>query len=239
VIFTFIVQLKPNQMKKNAMLVIGMLAISMVSFSQAVKDRQVIPVAVNLNQVLRMTIINGGNIEFVFNSIDDYENGLSGAAGNPGDNFYITDFTVASSTRWELSYGSEQATFIGTDDPTHTLALDNVGYSLASTGTHTFDAALGANPAAELWSAPTLGGTVIAGLIAYPQVLITDNTVAVANAGSAAENTFQMVWRCGTAEDDATATPPMNDTDILNQDPSPYPDRYVTNVIFELAAIIP
>ena len=226
-------------MKKNAILVLGLLAISIVSFSQAIKDRQVIPVAVNLNQVLRMTIINGGNIEFAFNSIDDYEFGLSGAAGNPGDNFYITDFNVASSTRWELTYGSEQATFIGTDDPAHTLALDNVGYSLASTGTHTFDAALGGDNTRELWSAPTLGGTVVAGLIVYPQVLITDNTTDAANAGSGADNAFQMVWRCGTAEDDATATPPMNDTDILNQDPSPYPDRYVTNVIFELAAIIP
>lgn len=226
-------------MKKNAMLILGLLAISMVSYSQAIKDRQVIPVAVNLNQVLRMTIINGGNIEFVFNSIDDYEFGLSGAAGNPGDNFYITDFTVASSTRWELTYGSELATFIGTDDPAHTLALDNVGYALASTGTHVFDAALGGDNTRELWSAPTLGGTVIAGLIAYPQVLITDNTTDAANAGAADDNAFQIVWRCGTAEDDATATPPMNDTDILNQDPSPYPDRYVTNVIFELAAILP
>lgn len=226
-------------MKKNAILVLGLLAISMLSFSQAVKDRQVIPVAVNLNQVLRMTIINGGNIEFVFNTIDDYENGLSGAAGNPGDNFYITDFTVASSTRWELTYGSEQATFIGTDDPSNTLALDNVGYTLAATGTHSFDAAFNTDPTAELWSAPTLGGTVVTGLIVYPQILITDNQQAVANAGAGTENAFQMVWRCGTEEADATATPSMNAVDLLNQTTSPYPDRYVTNVIFELAAIIP
>ena len=232
------VQSKLNLMKKNAIFVLGLLAISIVSYSQAVKDRQVIPVAVNLNQVLRMTIVNGGNIEFTFNSIDDYEFGLSGAAGNPGDNFYITDFTVASSTRWELTYGSEQATFIGTDNPANLLALDNVCYTLEATGGHNFDAALGTDPTAELWSVPTLGGTVVAGLIVYPQVLITDNTVAAANAGSGVDNEFQIVWRCGTAEDDATATPPMNDTDILNQDPSPDPDRYVTNVIFELAPIL-
>ena len=225
-------------MKKKVMLIMGMLAIAIVGFSQAVKDRQVIPVAVNLNQVLRMTIINGGNIEFVFNSIDDYENGLSGAAGNAGDDFYLTDFTVASSTRWELSYGSEQTEFVGTDNPTNTLLLDNVGYELVATGTHQFDAALGIDPTAELWSPTTLGGAVVAGLIAYPQVLITDNTTVVANAGSGVENGFQMIWRCGTSEDDVTAVPPMNDTDILNQDPSPDPDRYVTNVIFELAPIL-
>jgi hypothetical protein len=224
-------------MKKKLMLIAGMLTIGIVGFSQAVKDRQVIPVAVNLNQVLRMTIVNGGNIEFVFNSIDDYENGISGAAGNAGDNFYVTDFTVASSTRWALSYGSEQADFIGTDDPTNTLLLDNVGYQLVATGGHSFDAALGVDPTAELWSPTTLGGTVTAGLIAYPQVLITDNTTAVANAGSGADNAFQMIWRCGTAEVDATAVPPMNAVDLLNQAASPTPDRYVTNVIFELGAL--
>ena len=224
-------------MKKKIIFVVGMLAITIVGFSQAVKDRQVIPVAVNLNQVLRMTIVNGGNIEFVFNSIDDYENGISGAAGNAGDNFYVTDFTVASSTRWALTYGSEQATFIGTDDPINTLLLDNVGYELVSNGVHTFDAALGVNPLVELWSPTTLGGTVVAGLIPYPQILITDNTTAVANAGSGADNAFQMIWRCGTAEVDATAVPPMNAIDLLNQDPSPDADRYVTNVIFELGAL--
>lgn len=224
-------------MKKKCLFIVGMLAITIVGFSQAVKDRQVIPVAVNLNQVLRMTIVNGGNIEFVFNSIDDYENGISGAAGNAGDNFYVTDFTVASSTRWALTYGSEQATFIGTDDPTNTLLLDNVGFELVATGTHQFDAALGTTPTTELWSVPTLGGTVTAGLIPYPQALITDNEQVVANAGSGAENAFQMIWRCGTEEVDATATPPMNDTDLLNQDPSPNADRYVTNVIFELGAL--
>ena len=72
------------------MFIAGLLAIGIVGFSQAVKDRQVIPVAVNLNQVLRMTITNGGNIEFVFISIDDYRSGLSGdatasaASKNPG-----------------------------------------------------------------------------------------------------------------------------------------------------------
>ena len=46
-------------MKKRAMLIVGLLTIGFVGFSQAVKDRQVIPVSVNLNQVLRMTITNG------------------------------------------------------------------------------------------------------------------------------------------------------------------------------------
>ena len=48
--------------------------------AQAVRDRGVLPVAVNLNLVLRFQIIDGGNIEFVFNSIEDYRIGM-GARG--------------------------------------------------------------------------------------------------------------------------------------------------------------
>jgi hypothetical protein len=234
-------------MKKRAMLILGLLAIGIVGFSQAVKDRQVIPVAVNLNQVLRMTITNGGNIEFVFNSIDDYRLGLSGNSGvsgsaNPAssDAFYVTDFTVASSTRWDLNYGAEEATFIGTDDPTNTLDLANVGFSLTSNGTHDFEtgAAQGTDLNAELWSAPTVNGTEIAGLENYPALLIDDNTFGLggsANAGDATDNSFQIVWRCGTGPVEAGAAPvPMVSTSLLDQDPSPAPDRYIANVIFEL-----
>jgi hypothetical protein len=232
-------------MKKKVIMIAGLLAIGIVGFSQAVKDRQVIPVAVNLNQVLRMTITNGGNIEFVFNSIDDYRLGLSGDAATSGsanpassDAFYITDFTVASSTRWNLNYGAEEATFIGTDNPGNTLDLANVGFTLtAAVGGHNFEGA--ANPQgttadAELWSAPTINGTEVAGLENYPALLIDDNGVADANAGDADDNTFQIVWRCGT-EEVSGAPVSMVATSLLNQDPSPVPDRYVTNVIFELS----
>ncbi len=218
----------------------GLLAIAVVGFSQAVKDRQVIPVAVNLNQVLRMTITNGGNIEFVFNSIDDYENGLSGNTGTAGtaDEMYVTNFTVASSTRWFLNYGAENATFIGTDDPTNTLELNNVGFTLEATGTHQFDpTAFDDDDLFELWSEPTQGGVEVAGLSDYPVLLITDNVGTDANAGSGADNEFQMIWRCGTEETSATAPVSMSDTDLLNKTASPVPDRYVTNVIFELGSL--
>jgi hypothetical protein len=233
-------------MKKKAIVILGILTIGMVGFSQAVKDRQVIPVAVNLNQVLRLTITNGGNIEFVFNSIDDYRYGLSGdpasGAANPNASnpFYVTDFTVASSARWELNFGSEEATFIGTDNPANLLELANVGYSLASLGVHDFEAPAnpqGSNINAELWSLPTVNGTEVAGLTAYPTLLIDDNggLNGDANAGDGDDNSFQIVWRCGTGATEASAgTPPMVATSILNQDPSPAPDRYVTNVLFEL-----
>jgi len=251
-------------MRKSS-LVAMMLFFGLAAFSQAVKDRNVIPVAVNLNQVLRMTITNGGNIEFVFNTIDDYKNGLSAevvapvaaAVGPPvviantvqanpatSMSFYKTDFTIASSSRWELTYGAEEATFIGTDDPTNVaFKLDNVGFTITNGGGNAFNVAgdLTVDPAraAPLLSAPTVNATQVAALQVYPTVLITDAGSTVvgvgANAGDAADNEFTLNWRCGTAE--AGTAAPMNAVKLIDQNPSPAPDRYVVNVLFELAAL--
>ncbi len=231
-------------MKKNLLLVSLSLFIFQLGFSQAISDRNVIPVAVNLNQVLRMAISNGGNIEFTFNTIDQYKNGISGdqatsvSAGTAtSDPMYVTDFTVASSTRWKVTYGAEEATFLGTDDPSNTLALNNVGYTITESGTHQFETggAQGTTAGEELWSIPTLAATTVAALETYPVVLIEDNNSATnANAGDATDNIFQLVWRCGTTEGGA-ATVPMNAENLIDQQPSPTPDRYVVNVLFDLS----
>ncbi|HEY6914919.1 MAG TPA: hypothetical protein VI413_09610 [Paludibacter sp.] len=216
-----------------------MLFCGLTVFGQAVKDRNVIPVAVNLNQVLRMTVTNGGNIEFVFNTIDQYKNGLSAATATTGV-FYETDFTIASSTRWKLTYGAETSTFVGTDNPANQLALDNVGFELTESGAHSFEATLvkATTAGAELYSAPTFGGAEVAALEAYPVVLIEDNDQAgadaSANAGDATDNTFKMSWRCGTKESQGLTTP-MNAVALIDQQPTPTPDRYVVNVLFDLS----
>ncbi len=222
-------------MKKVIILLGGLMLWGATSYAQAIRDRNIIPLAVNLNEVLRMTITDGGNIEFTFNSIDDYRLGISGDAATSGsanpatsDPMYSTNFTIASSTRWELSYGAEEATFIGTDNPANTLTLDNVGFSLTSNGTHTFGA--------EITSAPTVDGTAVTALEQFPVVLITDNGAANASAGDVTDNDFTITWRCGTAEVSA-APAPMNSTVLLEQSPSPTPDRYIVNVLFELASL--
>lgn len=214
------------------------------SFGQAVRDRNVIPVAVNLNQVLRMTISNGGNIEFTFNTIDQYKNGISGdqatsvSAGTVGSNpMYVTDFVVASSTRWKVTYGAEEATFLGTDNPANTLLLDNVGYTITESGTHGFETggAKGTTAGEELWSIPTNSATEVAALQVYPVVLMEDNDSGTqANAGDETDNVFQMIWRCGTVEGQGDTTP-MNAQNLIDQQPSPTPDRYVVNVLFDLS----
>ena len=212
---------------KKLLLPIFIFGIISSGISQAVSDRNTVPVAVNLNRVLRMSVNTGGNIEFTFNTIDDYKNGLSGDAAtstsaNPATSnpMYVTTFTVAASTKWTLQYGAEEGTFIGVDNPASTLALNNVGFNLATTGTHAFGT--------ELVSAPTTGGTVIADLDVYPTALIADGANAAANAGDATDNAFTMTWRVGTAEGD------MNAIKLIEQ--SVTPDRYVTNVLFNLVA---
>ena len=207
-----------------------MLICGMSTFAQAVKDRNIIPVAVNLNQVLRMNITNGGNIEFVFNTIADYKNGI----GKTNDAMYLTSFEVASSTRWALDFGAETTNFIGNDNPLHLLPIDNVGLKLNNLGSHKFDASLaliGADPTKQLFSAITDNTTNTIALPVYPSTLITDNTTAAANAGDAVDNKFSINWRCGTKEGT------MNGTALIDQKPSPTPDRYVVNVLFDLSAL--
>jgi len=233
-------------MKKILTAFVAVLILGSSAFGQAVKDRNVIPVAVNLNQVLRMTITNGGNIEFVFNTIDEYKNGISGdvatsGSANPAasEPMYQTDFTVSSSTRWRITYGSEEATFIGTDNPGNTLLLDNVGFTIVNNGAHAFEtgAAQGTTAGQVLWDEQQNAGVgdAPAALVAYPADLIEDNDdPALANAGDAGDNDFTLVWRCGTGED-TNGINPMNSSAIIDQTVSPTPDRYVTNVLFELS----
>jgi hypothetical protein len=234
-------------MKRNVSLFVGMLLLGATAFGQAVKDRNVIPVAVNLNQVLRMTITNGGNIEFVFNTIDEYKQGISGdvatslsANDAATEDMYRTDFTVSSSTRWSIAYGADQATFIGTDNPGGAgLALDNVGFTIINNGVNVFETSgtQGLTPGQDLY-APlenTLAGDLPVALDPYPVNLIEDNDQLVtSNAGDAADNSFTLVWRCGTSED-GNAVSSMTDAAIIDQSPSPDPDRYVANVLFELS----
>lgn len=219
---------------KKILTTIFALSILGSGISQAVSDRNTIPVAVNLNRVLRMSVNTGGNIEFTFNTIAQYKNGISGdlatsgsagtAAANP---IYITSFTIAASTKWRLDYGAEDATFIGVDNPANTaFTLDNVGFSLGETGAHAFGT--------ELASIPTNAGAEVAALQAYPVVLLTDGGNAAANAGDATDNAFTMTWRCGTAEGTGLTTP-MNQVKLIEQGITP--DRFVTNVLFNLIAL--
>ena len=69
---------------KKILLSIFTVSILGSGISQAVSDRNTIPVAVNLNRVLRMSVNTGGNIEFTFNTIQQYKDGISGDLATSG-----------------------------------------------------------------------------------------------------------------------------------------------------------
>lgn len=191
---------------------------SLNSFSQPVSDRAVVPVALTLNQILRLNVVDGGNIEFVFNRIDDYETGIANA------DIYDTQITVASSTSWQLNMGAEDATFIGVDNPANTLQLGYVGFQITTgAGLHTFGAEL-----------TDIGGSNAA-VIALPQypVTVVGSRAAAAgvttNAGDVLDNILRFNWEANTPTAGLlSAVDPIID---INQ----APDRYVTNVLLDIS----
>jgi hypothetical protein len=196
-------------------LLAGMFSVN--SYCQPVSDRAVVPVALTLNQILRLNVVDGGNIEFVFNRIDDYETGIANA------DIYDTRITVASSTSWQLNMGAEDATFIGVDNPANTLPLGYVGFQITSQGTHTFGA--------ELTDLGTANAAVIP-LPVYPVTVVGSRAAAAAqstNAGDILDNILTINWEANTnAAGLLSVVDPIID---INQ----APDRYVTNVLLDIS----
>ncbi|KAF0190424.1 MAG: hypothetical protein FD166_3810, partial [Bacteroidetes bacterium] len=201
------------------------------AFAQPVSDRAVVPVAVTLNQVLRLHVTNGGNVEFVFNTIDQYKNGIANSA------FYDTDVVIASSTSWDLQFGAEDGTFMGTDDPGNTMPLSNVGFQCDWTGLATCCAAASdVSTVGSPWAnATAIGGGVVNGLAVYPAMLMTAG--AGLNGGDINDNSFTIHWECGTGQMAGTTTMfgALPAGSLLNQNLAP--DRYVTNVLLDIDAI--
>ncbi len=100
------------------------LALSVMAYAQPVSDNATIPVSVTVNSILRLNITSGGNIEFVFNTLDQMANGIDGSSRT------TTTFTVASSREFNVTLEPE-GPLVGTDGGT--LALNYIG--IAVTGT--------------------------------------------------------------------------------------------------------
>ena len=201
-------------MKKLTLLIAGLILFTTASYGQ-IDDRAVIPVAVTLNSILRLNVTSGGNIEFNFNTLDDYQNGIAASAA------YQTKFNVASSVNWDVVMYSENANLIGTDiiedggNTANTMSLDNIGYHVISEGTIgndlTFASADAANPVP---------------LTNNPSTVLVGYNGTVPNAGDIFQNNFTVHWRCGTQEGT------MNGQSILGQ--AIAADRYATNVFLVL-----
>ncbi len=199
-------------MKKVIILLSGLFLITTTASAQGIDDRAVIPVAVTLNSILRLNVVSGGNIEFNFNTLADYANGIDNSEA------YDTKFTIASSVDWEVYIYSEENNMVGTDDQSggNTLTLDNIGYQVTYDGT---------GDAAD-FDIPALAA-------AFPltdaESLLVGKAALVSNAGDIQRNAFVINWRCGTQEGG------MINQSILEQNVAA--DRYATNVFLILSPL--
>ena len=191
---------------RKLLFTLALAVLSQVSFGQAVNDQAIIPVSVTLNSILRLTVVSGGNIDFVVNTIDQYTNGINSGGA---DARWQTNFTVSSSQDFDVTLAAEDATLMGQDDPANTMPLDNIGFDLTGSG---------GGPAN--WALPL----AVLALTQPSQNIVTG--VAGFSAGDATQNNFTIQWRLGTRED------AMNVSSLLAQ--SLTPDRYITNVFLEL-----
>ena len=157
-----------NTCMRKLLLGAAMLLFAQMSFGQAVSDNAVIPVSVTLNSILRLTVVSGGNIQFVVNTIEQYENGI------PYTPRYGTIFTVASSRDFNVRMGAEDGTLIGSDTG-GPMDLDNIGYTMSNIGTED----------------PGFPGTVAALTSGTP-------IIVASIAGSSAANRYEIQWELGT-----------------------------------------
>ncbi len=201
-------------MKKSMFTVLAITLITFSTFAQPVSDRAVIPVAVTLNQILRLNVFNGGNVEFVFNNMADYKNGLTNGAGQ-----YQTDISVASSTPWSLLMWAEDASFTGNDDPANAMSNGYVGYSILATGNYSFD-----NEILAVGNVSVEANT----LTNAASSVFSCSAISTASncAGDATDNIFQIQWMAGTGDNN------MIQTSFINAGIDP--DRYTNNVFLDL-----
>ncbi len=200
-------------MKKLLLGFISLILVGQVGFSQPVSDQAVIPMAITVNSILRLNIVSGGNIEFVFNSINDVSSGIANATA------YDTRFTVASTTNWTLNFGTDLGAFTATGGGT--IPLDMVALILADdAGGNCFTGGRCDNTVAY-----SPGGGI--GVLVNSGTLISNGT---GNVGNSTVNAFVINWECNTANATSRFTAAGGTVNAA-------PGRYSANVFLSLVAL--
>lgn len=158
---------------KKLVLGAAMLLLAQVGFGQAVNESAIIPVSVTLNAVSRLNVESGGNIKFVFTSINDYNTGFSGETVP----LYRTIVSVASSRDFAVNMYAESDEFQPTDDSNNTLSIENLEYRLQWTG----------------GTPPTTYQQTFTQMTDAAYAIVTDGI-----AGDGEANRFEIRWRLGT-----------------------------------------
>ncbi len=209
-------------MKRLSISILAVIFSLGAAFSQPVSELGIIPVGVTLNSILRLNITSGGNLEYVINTIDQYQGGI--AAGAP----YTTNFNVASSVNFDVSIIADADDFTGVDNNTsaNTMALNNLAYIMGENGSGTDGTEWVLNTTATGLPCAVTGPTDGAEII-----VLGSTTVANPSAGGIDQNAFIINWQFGTHI--VGGVVPMNAASLLAQ--SIASDRYVVNVFLELA----
>ena len=189
------------------------LFITASAFAQSfnyVDQTQTVTVNANLYTVFQLNLVSGDEITFNFEDFDDYKNGIA--------NTTTTQLTVNSSTDWKLNVKAESAnlTYDGNNIP-----IDNVGVSLATSGTYTAGANNYVNNAA--------GSANAKGLTTTDQTLIEAGTAH--NIGDATQNILDLTWYMGTKNGSMRAESMF---DQLTRGDFPTGGPYTANVTFTL-----
>ncbi|MCL3782671.1 hypothetical protein EMN47_19980 [Prolixibacteraceae bacterium JC049] len=134
-----------------------------------------VTITAKLNTVMSLDLTAGTEIEFNFNTIEQFRNGI-GADGS-----LTTAGKVGSTANWTLSCAA--VNLVHTEDESATIAANNVGV-IAEYG--------GNNTAVSVLASETKALAAKVELLGY-------NTAAnKTNAGTADENPFTLKWEMGT-----------------------------------------
>lgn len=102
---------------KKLFLAMGLAAMGFTASAQAISDMAIIPIGVTLNSIARITVTSGGNIEFVVNTMQQYQTGVQNSTA------YTTTFSVASSNKFGVKLCADNDVLT----PTTNTASDAVG----------------------------------------------------------------------------------------------------------------
>lgn len=216
-------------MKKVLLGFLSLILIGQIAYSQPVSDNAVIPMGITLSSVLRLNVVSGGNIEFVFASVNDFQNGLAG-------DMYRTNLTVESSTDWGLSlYASDFAGSAGA------FGVGIVDYGIEDNGSNNPLSAVAVAIAGGKATLSNVGALYTGvGTGAFDQLTNTGVQVLQytgdGNDGIAADNNFYIRWRCGVGPT-STIAPNNSGATLINDWAGTGPGRSSTNVLITLTAL--
>jgi hypothetical protein len=220
-------------MKKVLIGLIGIILLGQVVKAQPVSDNAVIPMGITVSSILRLNVVSGGNIEFVFGSLNDFANGLAG-------DMYSTNFTVESSTDWGVNLyassdfaGSAGTIPVGVVDY---AVQDNTAVGGNAIVTSSIAVGSGKGTLCNLASLYTVtgSGTFVQLTNTAPAARLLEAT-GDGNDGPAAANNFYIRWRCGVGPA-STILPNTSGAPLINDTPAQV-GRSSTNVLVTLEAL--